>query len=499
MRPRLQYGHAARARELDGAREQRRLAEPGRGLHQQRRAATARDGVDQGGEVRQLRFALEQHVARLDSRAVSALADLPALELRARFAARELSPVEALDAVAERIAEREPRLNAFITLTLDSARDEALAAERAYADGTAGPLAGIPTGVKDLFDTAGVRTTYGSRIFAGHVPDTDADAVRQLRAAGAVIVGKTLTHEFAWGITSANPHFGPCRNPYDPERVPGGSSGGSGAALAAGMCALALGSDTGGSIRIPAAFCGVSGLKPTYGRVSTTGVWPLAPSLDHAGPMARTPADVRLLYGVLAASPPAGEVRRVAVCPDLHIHALEPAIQRRFDAAVAALDAEIVEVPFPDANDIHPAFQTLQGAEAAHTHRDLFPAHADQYGPDVRARLARPAIALDDYLAAEVTRVAVHAAFARVFEHADLLITPIHATAPERIGDASEDFRNRVLTYTVPQDMAGLPACAVPVGFDDLGLPVGIQLTGPAGSELTVLATAEALHGRVPN
>jgi len=425
---------------------------------------------------------------------VSSLADLPATELRARYRTRELSPVEVLDEVAQRIAEREPELNAFITLTLDEAREQAARSEAAYANGTAGPLEGIPLAIKDLFDTQGVRTTYGSRIFAGHIPDRDAEAVRLVKRAGALIVGKTLTHEFAWGITSANPHFGPARNPYDPERVPGGSSGGSGVALATGMCALALGSDTGGSIRIPAAFCGVSGLKPTYGRVSTTGVWPLAPSLDHAGPMARTPADVGLLYDVLAASPPAGEVRRIAVCPDLHIHALDPDLQRAFDRAIQALDAEIVEVEFPNARDIHPAFQILQAAEAAHTHRHLFPDHADEYGDDVRARLERRDISLRDYLDADAVRVAVHASFARVFLQADLLLTPVHATAPERIGERSEDFRNRVLTYTVPQDVAGLPACAVPVGFCDLGMPIGIQLTGPAGAERTVLKAAEALH-----
>jgi len=429
-----------------------------------------------------------------NSPAVSSLADLSALELRARYLARELSPVEVLEDVARRIAEREPELNAFITLTLDEAREDARAAERAYAKGGAGALAGIPLAIKDLFDTAGVRTTYGSKIFAGHVPDRDAEAVRLVKQAGAMVVGKTLTHEFAWGITSANPHFGPARNPYDPERVPGGSSGGSGVALATGMCALALGSDTGGSIRIPAAFCGVSGLKPTYGRVSTRGVFPLAPSLDHVGPMARTPGDVRLMYDVLAASPPAGEVRRIAVCPDLHIHALDPDLQRAFDASVGALDAEVVEVTFENARDIHPAFQILQAAEAAHTHRDFFPARADEYGADVRARLERREVSLRDYLDADAVRVSVHAAFARVFQQADLLLTPIHATAPERIGERSEDFRNRVLTYTVPQDMAGLPACAVPVGFDDLGLPIGVQLTGPSGAEQTVLSAAEALH-----
>jgi aspartyl-tRNA(Asn)/glutamyl-tRNA(Gln) amidotransferase subunit A len=427
---------------------------------------------------------------------VSSLADLSALELRKRFASRDVSPVEVLDATALRIAEREPELNAFITLTLDEARAGAEAAERAYGDGTAGPLAGIPVAIKDLFDTAGVRTTYGSSIFAGHVPTRDADAVRLVKQAGGVIVGKTLTHEFAWGITSANPHFGPCRNPHDTSRVPGGSSGGSGAALAAGMCALALGSDTGGSIRIPAAFCGVSGLKPTYGQISMRGVWPLAPSLDHVGPMARTPGDVRLLYDVLA--PPRREqtaATRIAICPDLHLHAPDAGIQRAFEAATHALDGRLVELPFPAADTIHPAFQTLQAAEAAHSHRTLFPHRADQYGEDVRTRLHNAQqVTLDDYVHANATRADVHSRFASLFEHADLLITPIHAVAPAHIEAQPADFRERVLTYTVPQDMAGLPAIAIPAGTDDDGLPVGVQLTGPAGGEHRVLAAAIELY-----
>jgi aspartyl-tRNA(Asn)/glutamyl-tRNA(Gln) amidotransferase subunit A len=348
--------------------------------------------------------------------------------------------------------------------------------------------------VKDLFDTQGIRTTYGSAIFKDHVPQRDADAVRLIKDAGAVIVGKTLTHEFAWGITSTNPHYGPARNPHDPTRIPGGSSGGSGAALAAGMCALALGSDTGGSIRIPAAFCGVAGLKPTFGRVSTTGVWPLAPTLDHAGPMARTPEDVALLYDVLAPhSEPAREIGTVAVCPDLHLRPLDPAIERAFDRTVKTF-RHVVETAFAGAEDIHPAFQVLQAAEAKHVHKELFARHVDDYGPDVRARLERE-VSLDDYLQAQRTRIEIISAFARIFERADVLITPIHATTPATIGDASEDFRNRVLTYTVPQDMALLPAIAVPVGTDDEGLPIGIQLTGPAGSEQTLLEAA----ARLPN
>ena len=255
-----------------------------------------------------------------------------AVELRAAFAARELSPVEVIDGTVD-------EFGAFVTPTLERARDEARAAERAYTDGTARALEGLPLAVKDLFDTEGVPTSYGSPIFAGHVPDADAEAVRRARAAGAIVVGKTLTHEFAWGITSNNPHYPPCRNPWDPERVPGGSSGGSAVALASGAAALALGSDTGGSIRIPAAFCGVSGLKPTYSRIPVTGVFPLARSLDHVGPMAVTPADVRLFYEVLAGPVELEPAPRIAICPDLHLGTFEPAIGRVFDRTPRARSA----------------------------------------------------------------------------------------------------------------------------------------------------------------
>ena len=411
-----------------------------------------------------------------------------AIELKAAFAARELSPVELIDHAAEHA-----ELGAFITLTLDAARADARVAERAYKDGTARPLEGLPLAVKDLFDTAGVRTTYGSRIYEGHVPLADAEAVRRAKDAGAIVVGKTLTHEFAWGITSTNPHFPVCRNPWDPERVPGGSSGGSAVALATGAAALALGSDTGGSVRIPAAFCGVSGLKPTYNRISAAGVFPLARSLDHVGPMARTPADVRLFFEALTGSRATREPEpRIAICPDLHARELAPGIQSAFDEAARALDA--FEVPFEGAERIYPAFIPIQGVEAAMAHHATFPSRRDDYGPDVALRLdlAR-AFTVEDYVEATVVREQVRAAFAELFTKADLLLTPVAGVPPEPIGDASQAFRDGVLPFTVPQDLAGLPSCAVPVGFDELGLPVGVQLTGPPYSEGRVLAAAEAL------
>ena len=414
---------------------------------------------------------------------------LSAVELRRAFAARELSPVELIDKAAEHA-----ELGAFVTLTLDDARAQARAAEHAYARDEARPLEGLTLAVKDLYDTAGVRTTYGSRIFSDHVPEADAALVRRAKEAGAIVVGKTLTHEFAWGITSVNPHFPPCRNPYDPERVPGGSSGGSAVALATGAAALALGTDTGGSIRIPAAFCGVSGLKPTHGLLSTVGIFPLAPSLDHAGPMARTPADVRLLYEALAGPAGAEPASRIAVCPDLHVRPLEPGIERVFRAAAAALGA--VEVGFDAPQRLYPTYATIQNAEAVLTHAERFPARRDEFGEDVANRLAMAVdVTLAEYVEATIERERIRAAFARLFETADLLLTPIAAVPPEPISQPTHQaFRDGVLPYTVPQDLAGLPTCAVPVGFDDAGLPVGVQLTGPPRSEGRVLAAAAALY-----
>jgi aspartyl-tRNA(Asn)/glutamyl-tRNA(Gln) amidotransferase subunit A len=282
---------------------------------------------------------------------VTDLLRLGALELRAVFERGESAPSEALEALAERIAALEPTVNAYTTLALERARAEARAADAAYREGRARPLEGLSLGVKDLFDSEGLRTTYGSRIEAERVPAADAAAVARARAAGAIVVGKTATHEFGWGITTNNPHFGPTRNPWAPGRIPGGSSGGSGAALAAGETVLALGSDTGGSIRIPAAFCGVVGLKPTYGRVSLAGAVPLARSLDHGGPLARSPADAELLYQAIAGVDPADPATRdrpvrpahyeglaglrVGVCGSLPGIELAPEVARVFAETVA--------------------------------------------------------------------------------------------------------------------------------------------------------------------
>ena len=438
-------------------------------------------------------------------------------ELRRQYRDRQLSPVEVIEAAAARIERLDPLLNAFVTLSLERALLEAEEAERRFAAGTDRPLEGVPLAVKDLLDTEGLRTTYGSSIFGEHVPRADAEAVRLAREAGAIVVGKTGTHEFAWGITCDNPHHGACRNPWDTDRISGGSSGGSAAALAAGLVTLALGSDTGGSIRIPASFCGVTGLKPTFARVSTAGTFPLAPSLDHVGPMAQRPRDAWLLYEAIAGGggtaardrpEPAVEGMRVGLCADSGGVAPSEDVERALADCVEAardLGAEVVEVEFPAAELVEDTFVTIQRAEALETHRrlGLFPERAAEYGADVRARLEQAtAIGLADYMAATADRGRVTAAFADLFADVDVLVTPVSPVAPVRVGETATllrggeaDFRKLVLAATTPQNLAGLPACTVRAGFDADGLPVGVQVTGPQSGEARVTGFAEALSG----
>jgi aspartyl-tRNA(Asn)/glutamyl-tRNA(Gln) amidotransferase subunit A len=423
-----------------------------------------------------------------------------------------------IEVLLARIADVDSELGAFMTLCEERARKEALACERTYERGAAtGALAGVPFAVKDLFDSEQVRTTYGSTMFASHTPAADAAALRRVRDAGAIMVGKTQTHEFAWGVTSVNERMGTSRNPWRPERISGGSSGGSAVALAAGLVPLAIGSDTGGSIRVPSAFCGTVGLKPTYGRISTEGVWPLAPSLDHAGSMARTPADAALLLGVMdeagrpeAAVETVGELR-IGLCPDLHLVPPARDVQSAFDAAVRTvgeLGAELVEVELPGAESIFPTFGVIQRAEALRVHRraGLYPERREEYGDDVRGRLeSGESVTLDDYLAATAARERLRAAFTALFERVDLLLTPASAGSPPPVGEERVvhggreiEFRELVMTYTVPQNLLGLPSCAVRAGFDELGIPIGVQFTGGPWKETAVLAAAQAFYEATP-
>ena len=455
------------------------------------------------------------------------LATLSIADLQDGYSRHAFSPVEVVESLLTRIAALDPQVHAFITLAAEQALAEARACEAELSGGRQrGLLHGIPFAAKDLYDSAGLRTTYGAALFAEHMPHADAMAIKRLKAAGAILVGKTATHEFGWGITTISTHFGATHNPWHLDRVAGGSSGGSAVALATGMVPAALGSDTGGSIRIPANFCGVVGLKPTYQRISAAGVIPLAPSLDHPGPMARTVRDVAALLNVLAGykagDPSTAQVAvpdytagldrgisalRVGICPDLHLLPLDAAVQRVFDQSVdllARLGARIVEVALPTAPLIEEAFRGIQWSEAYHVHhaqRRLFPAEAASYGKDVAARLELASnTSLREYLDALQAQRRVKADFARLFaQEIEILVTPIAAGGPALIGN--EDvvhagqtipFRSLVMPYTVPQDLCGLPTCAVRAGFDDEGIPVGIQFTGPSWGEGIVLRSSNA-------
>jgi aspartyl-tRNA(Asn)/glutamyl-tRNA(Gln) amidotransferase subunit A len=456
-------------------------------------------------------------VCRIYDRRVGGVPFLSASELLAGYRSRSFTPSEAVDAFARQIEVCEPQLKAFLTLTLDAAATAAEDADRRWAVGTARALEGVPFAAKDLFDTAGVLTTCGSSILGARVPAADAAAVKRAKDAGAILVGKTSTHEFAWGITGYNRHFDSGRNPWNAAYVTGGSSGGSAAAVAAGEVPLALGTDTGGSIRIPSAFCGVFGLKPTFGRVSTEGVFPLAPSLDTVGPIARTPEDLSLFLAVLAGSaPPAapdGGLRglRVGLCADLMPVEPTPAVREALDRVVATLvelGAKQVEVGLAGAAEIRGVFTEVQRAEAVRTHREagLWPARKAEYGADVALRLEGAETATwAGYIAAIEARENVRGRFADTLTEVDVLVTPVSPSDPVLLGSEEREhlgetvaFRDLVLPLTTPQNLVGVPACAVRAGFSELGLPIGVQLTGRAGTEATLLEAAAAFYDATP-
>ncbi|MBA2565113.1 MAG: amidase [Gemmatimonadetes bacterium] len=383
------------------------------------------------------------------------------------------------------IAARNSELNAFLAIRPEAASEE-----------------GIPLGVKDIFDTAGLVTTYGSCLYRDHLPVTSAEAVLRLQGAGYVLIGKTNLHEFAYGITSENPHFGAVRNPRDPSRMAGGSSGGSAAALAAGLCDAALGSDTGGSIRIPAAFCGVVGFKPTYGVVPTQGLFPLAPSFDHAGPMARDVKGCAAAFAVLAdqevASPADPAMLRVGSA-EAFFEVCAPGVGRACRRALRGMGPVLpVSFPSPDAFSTAPMFLS----EAAALHRATFPSRAAEYGPDVagllRRGLAVPAV---DYLACREELQRFRARAAGVFAHVDLLAVPTVPCVAPLLGTASIDVggrrfstRDLLTRNTRPFANLGWPALALPCGIAEDGLPASLSLVGPPGGDARVLAAGLALE-----
>jgi aspartyl-tRNA(Asn)/glutamyl-tRNA(Gln) amidotransferase subunit A len=453
---------------------------------------------------------------------MSDLTELDITDLAPLLRDRKVSPVEVTDAYLDGIERLNPLLNAYIRVMADEARVAARQAEAdIQSDAWRGPLHGVPLGIKDLFDVAGVPNTMGSTILADNVPTADATVVARLKSAGAVVLGKQNLHEFAFGITSENPHYGPVRNPWNTERVPGGSSGGTAAATAAGLCAGGMGSDTGASIRAPASFCGVVGLKPTYGRVSRAGALPLAWSLDHAGPLARSVADCALLLQAIAGADPrdpassaepvpdfsAGLLSgvaglRIGVPRDHFFDVVEPEVDRLVRAAIVALDrlgAHVVEVALPHARHSQTAGNVIMATEAAVWHADWLRDRPGDYGEDVLQRISGgQLVSGTEYLRCQQLRTLLQADFARAFEQVDVVLAPTVPLVAPPIGRTFEPggplnvppraIANRT---TVPCNLTGMPAISVPCGFAN-DLPVGLQIMGPAFSEPLVLRVAAA-------
>ncbi len=452
--------------------------------------------------------------------------DLTALsiaEAAALIVRRELSPVELTDAYLARIEAHNPLLNAYVTVTAEAARAEAREAEAEIAHGTyRGPLHGIPIALKDLYATKGVRTAAGSKILWDRVPDEDSAVTRRLREAGTISLGKTNTHEFAFGVTTNNPHFGATRNPWNPECIPGGSSGGSGAAVAAGMAAMAMGTDTGGSIRIPAALCGTVGLKATLGRVSTAGVIPLSWTLDHAGPLARTVEDAAIVLNAIAGADPddamtvpvpVEEYRaqldagvrgmRLGVLRGAGFDPLDGEVAAALDAAYAAfrdLGATTDDVDGALFGNGRAATSDIMMLDAQHYHAASLRDRPEDFGEDVRVRLTRRTdMTASELLAALRVRDATTVEANRLMERYDaLLLATTRIPAPPIAGqtiviDGEEVFAPSVLTAnTSPFNLTGMPALSVPCGFTAAGLPIGVQIVGRRWDEATVLRVGAA-------
>lgn len=446
--------------------------------------------------------------------------DLPAVtlwEASELVRTKKVSPRELTAACLARIQQLNPMLNAFITVTAEQATADAQRAEAEIMKGRwRGPLHGIPLGLKDLFDTAGVRTTGGSGQFAQRIPIEDADAVRRLKAAGAVILGKQNLHELGLGATSAASHFGPVRNPWNREYVAGGSSGGSAAAVAASLCYGALGTDTGGSVRLPASFCGTVGLKPTYGRVSTRGVLPLSWSLDHVGPLTRSVLDAAVLLQAIAgydAKDPYSVDRpvpsltaairrspaslRVGVPREYFFASLHADVQTAVEQAIdvlSKLTAGVQEVVVPVNPEMHLAVMLAEGF-AFHAARVRETPQLFQ--PPVLGRLrGGEAVSTATYINQRRELDQIRRAAPSLFAHVDLLVTPTIPSLPIPIVEAQDDQAGTALfaRNTRPFNAYGLPAVSIPCGFAKNGLPIGLQIVGPPWGEESVLRLAYAFE-----
>jgi aspartyl-tRNA(Asn)/glutamyl-tRNA(Gln) amidotransferase subunit A len=448
-----------------------------------------------------------------------AAGELPLLDLSDVSRAvqkKEVSPVELTRACLDRIERLNPKLNAFITITGDAALEDARKAEAEIARGEwKGPLHGIPLAVKDLIETAGVKTTAASAVLKDNVPASDAEVIRRLKSAGAILLGKLNLHEFAYGGSGIIGHFGPARNPWNAAHVTGGSSSGSAAAVAGCLCYGAIGTDTAGSIRLPAACCGITGLKPTYGLVSTRGVIPLSWSLDHVGPMARTAADAALILQAVAAYDPqdigsqkfppvyypsaieeSTAVLRLGVARD-YWHKVDGEIKSAVDSAVTALSnitAGTQEIELPTETD-----RTLVRCEAYAYHQKYLPQHEKDYDPETLRRVRSGAdVTAPQYIQAQRELLQQRRQILQMFERIDLTLTPttpLLAPTFSELQSTPDQLRNKemvMLRNTRPFNVYGLPSISLNCGFSKSGLPIGLQIIGAPGAEGSVLALAHA-------
>ena len=480
------------------------------------------------------------------------LTDLTLTEAQRKLRAGEITAVELTQAHLDRIGALEPALHAFLTVTAERALEAAAGADRRRAAGDDSPLLGIPLAIKDVLATEGVPTTCGSRILEGFLPPYTGTAVQKLFDAGAVMLGKTNTDEFAMGSSTENSGYGVTHNPWDLDRVPGGSSGGSAAAVAARMALGALGTDTGGSVRQPAAFCGTCALKPSYGRVSRYGLIAFASSLDQIGVLGRCAEDLAALLGVIAGHDPrdstsmdlpvpdyaaalTGDVGglRIGVPREMFINGIQPAVEQAVRAAIdqfAALGADIREISLPHTSYGLPVYYIVAAAEASanlarfdgvrygprHVQGALWPTYkatrGQGFGPEVKRRIMLGTYALSAgyydayYVKAQKVRTLIKQDFDRAFAELDLIIAPTTPTTAFRIGEKADDPLQMYLSdvFTLPASLAGIAGASVPCGVDEGGLPVGMQLLGAAFDEPTVLRAAHAYqqvtdwHRRAP-
>jgi aspartyl-tRNA(Asn)/glutamyl-tRNA(Gln) amidotransferase subunit A len=438
--------------------------------------------------------------------------------------ARRVSSVELITAAIERTRRLDPQLRAFITVTAQQALEQAREADRELASGSdRGPLHGIPIALKDLFATRGVLTTAGSLVYKDYRPDFDATVVERLRAAGAISLGKLNMHEMAYGITSANPHFGPVCNPWDLARSPGGSSGGSAAVVATNIVPMAMGTDTGGSIRIPASFCGTVGIKPTYGRVSRYGVLPLGYSLDHMGPLTRTVRDAALVLNAIAGPDPRDpsssrrpvvdyvpesncSIRglRIGVPENFFFDRLDTGVESAVRGAIAraeSMGASVRPVRVPDMDALNAVARMVLLAEASAVAAPVLD-RRELLGPDVRALFDQgrlvPAV---DYINAQRLRKRMRREFDAIWNDVDCLFTPTTPNTAPKIGETTvmlggkeEDVRLATTRLLRGINALGYPALSMPCGLSGSGMPVGLQIIGPAFEEARILRAGAALE-----